>query len=146
MIVTIEEAPALGASDFSGRLERELEALSVAEAMAIVRDFLAYKADPPRRRATVRACRCARPWTFERGRCSKCGHDLRAGGMIADRAPSGGHLNILQASATAEEVPPVSAGECADCGEDLDRDLDPSDVCTACWRRRHDGWHPLGEL
>ena len=35
-----------------------------------------------------------------------------------------------------------AASECADCDAALDRGLDPPGVCTACWRRRHNGWDP----
>jgi hypothetical protein len=92
MTATIGEAPTLGASeprhisailgDFAREmLAREPEPLAAAEAEAIVRDFLAREMDPPRPRAGARWCRCARPWEFERGHCTRCGHDLRAVGV-----------------------------------------------------------------
>ena len=75
MTATVTEAPS-GASGLSALLEREPAPLTAVETGAIVRDFLASTA-PPRRRLAVRACRCDRPWTFERGHCAKCGHELR---------------------------------------------------------------------
>ncbi len=80
MTTTIREAPPAGASDLAAVLEGEPEPLTVAEAQAIVRDYFAGVADPPRvppvRGIHARACRCDRPWEFERRWCSKCGRDL----------------------------------------------------------------------
>jgi hypothetical protein len=69
-------APLVGAPDLAELLEIEPEALSASEAQAIVADFLARAADPPRPCAGARACRCPRPWKWEDAHCGKCGHDL----------------------------------------------------------------------
>lgn len=53
------------------------EAMSAAEAAAVIADMFRAQEEPEEELRSARPCRCAHVWEFEPGHCCRCGHDVR---------------------------------------------------------------------